>query len=112
MVAGALRERWTFQQRSEDANGDRRGPWELPGRTLYADVLYLRGTEAVMQDRLTGLQPVVITVRDSSLSRKITNAWRALDSRSPDRIANITSVGPSRRRGFLDILATIGGPQG
>lgn len=111
MGAGAFRERWTFQQRAEDANGDRRGPWEA-GRTLYADVTFLRGTEAVMQDRLTGRQPVVITVRDSSLSRKITSAWRAIDSRSPDRIANITSVSPSRERGFLDILATIGGAQG
>lgn len=109
--AGDLKERWTFQQRAEDGNGDRRGKWE-EGFTVWTAVTWLIGTEAVMQDRLTGVQPVVLSVRASSMTRQITPAWRALDSRQAGREANITGVVPSRTPGFIDILAVIGKAQG
>ena len=110
--AGDLTERWIFQQRAVDANGDRLDGWEQPGHTVWTSVLWLRGTEAVMQGRLTGVQPIVLTVRASLLTRQITPSWRAIDSRQRDRTANITGVSPARQRGFLDILATIGVAQG
>lgn len=109
--AGDLRDRWTFQQRAADANGDRRGPWE-DGFSVSAKVTWLIGSEAVMQDRLTGRQPVVLTIRESSVSRQITPGWRAFDARRAGREANITAVSPSKTRGFLDVLAVIGVAQG
>lgn len=109
--AGELRDRWTFQQRGLDANGDRRGAWE-DGFTVWTKTTWLRGGESVMQDRLTGKQPVVLTIRDSRQAREIGSGWRAVDSRTEGRVANVTSVSPARDRGFLDVLATIGEAEG
>ncbi len=110
--AGALRDRWTFQQRSLDPNQDRRGPWEVGIEDEPTEVTWLRGTEAVMQDRLTGVQPVILTIRSSDATRAITPAWRAFDMRQPTVVGNVTGVTPSRQRGFLDILVTVGKAQG
>lgn len=109
--AGELNARWTFQQRSETVNGDRQGPWE-DGFTVWAKVTWLRGTEAVMADRLEGRQPVVITVRDSAQARAIGTGWRAKSKRRSAWIGNITGASPAKEPGFIDILATIGGAQG
>lgn len=105
--AGDRNERWTFERRDIDANGDARGPW-TDGRTVWTGVTWLRGTEAVMQDRLTGVQPVVLNVRETSQTKTIKPGWRAIDSRHPSRVANITGISPGRERGTLDILATVG----
>lgn len=104
--AGKMRERVTFQQRGLDANGDRLGDWEA-GFDAAADMTWLRGTEAVMQARLQGRQPVVITVYEEDRTRAVTNAWRAVDARDTTRVFDIKSVAPARRRGFLDILAEL-----
>lgn len=109
--AGELRERWTFQQRGLDANQDRRGAWE-EGFTVAAKIVWLRGGDAVLQDRLNGKQPVVLTIRDSRQAREIRQGWRALDARAEGRVAHVTSVAPSRDRGFIDVLATVGESEG
>lgn len=44
--------------------------------TLAAHVLYLRGSEAVMQARLQSKNPAIITVRRSAPARAITSEWR------------------------------------
>lgn len=109
--AGDLNQRWRFQPRGEDANGDRTGGWE-EGFTVWAQVVWLRGTEAVMQDRLSGMQPVIITVRASLATRGITPGFRAVDARNAKNVANVTAVAPAREAGFIDILATVGVAQG
>lgn len=103
-----LRERWTFQQRSGPA---RRGEWEV-GFTRWTEVVWLRGSETVMQDRLTGVQPVILTVKEDIETRSITAGFRAVDLRNGANTANVTAVSPAKKRGFLDILATIGTAQG
>lgn len=107
--AGDLRERIVFSERGIDTNGDAGlGPWE-PRFTVSAQMIYLRGGEPVMAQRLQGVQPVAFAIRDSSQARKITTAWRATHVRTGQDF-NITSVAPSSKdRGFIDILAQADG---
>lgn len=101
--AGTLRDRFSFQSRDPDANGDPLGPF-APRFTVSARTIYLRGSEPVMQQRLQGQQPIVLTIREEPRTRQITNAWRAVDVLT-GYAYNVTSVSPGDR-GFLDILAT------
>lgn len=105
--AGDLRDRYRFDQRGIDANGDRLGPFE-DGFTVWAQTTWLRGSEAVMGQRLEGKQPVILTIRDSAQARTITNGFRAVNARDVTKVFNITSVSPAKERGFLDVLATAG----
>lgn len=109
--AGQLKDRYRFDQRGADANGDPLGPFE-DGFARAAETVWLRGSETVIAQRLAGQQPVVITVRACSQTRTITKAFRAVDVRSGE-VFNITGVSPTRDDpGFLDILAVSGGPDG
>lgn len=99
--AGELRERVTFQQRDLDANGDRLGDW-LVGFTVSARIVHRTRGEAALQQRIQGVQPAEITVRNNSQTRAVTNGWRALhDGRAYD----IQAVAPDERRVFLNLLA-------
>ena len=109
--AGALDQRITFEARTEDANGDPLGPW-APQFTAWAQLVWLRGSEAALQQRLEGRQPVAIVVRSSSSTRAINTAWRAVNARDPDQRFNITAVSPAKEQGFIDVLATMGGATG
>jgi len=113
--AGELDARVRFDGRGLDANGDPLGEF-VPGFTVWAKVDYLRGTESAVSNRLTGLQPVMIEVRDSTQARTITNAMRAeiVSGRGvrAGEVLNITAVAPGRRPGFLNIMATSGGAAG
>lgn len=109
--AGDLRDRITFEARGEDANGDPLGPW-APRFTVWAQMVWLRGSEAALQQRLEGKQPVAIVVRASSQTRGITTAWRAVNARNADQKFNITSVSPAKEPGFIDVLAVMGGATG
>lgn len=99
--AGALRERVTFQERGLDANGDRLGDWSA-GFTVSARVVHRTRGEVALQQRIQGHQPAEITVRLSSRTRPITNAWRALID---GQVYEIQAVAPDERRVFLNILA-------
>lgn len=102
--AGELRERVTFQQRGEDANGDRLGDWEA-GFTVSARVRALRGSEPVLQSRLQGVQPYSVTIRDSTAARQITTAWRAVWG---GRHLNIRAIAPDERGAFIDLMMEYG----
>src|SRR5690606_16918032 len=84
--AGALRERLHFQRR---ADGDDGMGGTIPGAgelatefTVSAALRPLRGSEAVMADRLGGKQPYVVTVRYSQQMLEVTPAWRLKDARN------------------------------
>lgn len=109
--AGALDQRITFEARTEDANGDPLGPW-APQFTVWAQLVWLRGSEGALQQRLEGKQPVAIVVRSSSSTRAINTAWRAVNAREPEQKFNITAVSPAKEQGFIDVLATMGGATG
>lgn len=102
--AGALRDKVTFQQRGEDANGDRLGGWE-EGFTVPAELVWLRGSEGAVEARLQGRQPVVIRIRDESRTRGITSAWRAVNARNEAQEFAVKSAAPDRERGFWAVMA-------
>nr|WP_315026873.1 head-tail adaptor protein [Brevundimonas diminuta] len=106
-----LRDLVAFETRREDANGDPLGPFE-PAFTTWAKLVWLRGSESAVQQRLEGRQPVAIVVRASPTTRDITPAWRAVMHHDTAQVFNITSVSPAKERGFIDILAVMGGATG
>ena len=104
MDAGQLDRRVTFQAHvliETDMGGVIEG-WQ-DRFTLWAHVRYLRGSEAVMQARLVSKAPVIITVRRSARSERITSEWRAVvgsvifDLKEDPR--------PSEDGGFFEMLA-------
>lgn len=76
--AGDLKDRIRFERRALDGHGDRTGDWGAEF-TSRAKLTYLRGGEAVMQQRLEGRQPIAIRLRASALTRSITTAWRGVN---------------------------------
>lgn len=113
--AGELDARVRFDARGLDANGDPLGDF-VPGFTVWAKVDYLRGSESAQSNRLTGLQPATIVIRDSTQARTITNGFRAVVIAGRGVVAgqtlNLTAVAPDRTPGFLNIMATAGGAAG
>lgn len=111
MTAGLLRERIAFSERevgvsAADGYGNFEGGWGYRF-TVAARKRYLRGGEQVIGQRLQGTQPILLTVRASSDTRRITADWRATDARSGEHYA-IRSVSPAERRDYIDILVQAG----
>ncbi|MFI0844429.1 head-tail adaptor protein [Mesorhizobium sp. IMUNJ 23232] len=75
--------------------------------TLWARMIFLRGSESVIASRLQGRQPVIFTVEANSLTRQITNEWQARDKRTGIAYA-ILGVSPSEDRADFDILGESG----
>lgn len=110
-ATAALRDSVTFERRGLDANGDPLGPWG-PVMTVRAQLNWLRGSETALAERLESRQPVAIVIRDGGLASEITTAWRAVNARKPSQKFNITACAPHRDRGFVEVLATMGGATG
>lgn len=102
-----LRTKVSFQQRGLDANGDRLGDWE-DGLERKASIRFLRGGEGVLEGRLAGRMPAVISIRDDSDTREITSAWRARTLTGIAYTFDIKSITPAKERGYLDILSEAG----
>jgi head-tail adaptor len=110
---GQLRHRIAFDKR-EDVNPD--APLDLGNTTsqfieqfiVAAKVEARFGGEAVTAARLTGQQPVNITVRQSTQTRLIGVDWRARDVRSGTVYAIRSIVDPDDRRAWLEILCQTG----
>lgn len=105
---GAMRDRYTFQRHvgSSVVGGIDRGAAWGGDVTVWAQTQFLHGSEAVQQSRLQGKQPVILTIRASSQTLPIDNAWRALNARDPSQVFNITGVEITPDRAFIQILAT------
>lgn len=100
----ALSNRVTFRSpvQSRDEDGQIVQGWR-DEFTVWAHVLYKRGTEAYEQARMLSQRPVVFTIRASSQARRITSEWRALmDGRAYDIREDPT---PTPDRAFLQMLA-------
>jgi SPP1 family predicted phage head-tail adaptor len=111
--AGDLRERISFQRRVsvDDGWGNTSGAGEFETQfTVWANLRPLRGNETVMAARLEGRQPHILTVRQSSDTRRITTAWQAVDARNPTRVFAVTAppADPTGKRQWLEILVTEG----
>lgn len=108
--AGQLRERVTFQRRtaSKDGYGNSVAGWQ-DQFTTAAELRPRLGGEAVLQERLAGRQPYLLTVRHFSQTAMVTPEWRAVDARNTNRVFNIRSVSnPDMRRQFLEFLVEEG----
>lgn len=111
--AGELNHRMAFGRR-EQVNPD--SPLDL-GNTegvfveqfsVWAKVRAKFGGEAVTAARLTGQQPVTITVRQNSLTRQISSDWRAIDVNEGTEYAIRSIVDPDDEGAFFEILTQVG----
>ena len=102
--AGELRDRYRFERRAEDDNGDRLGAWGADAVTVWTKTQALRGGEGVQAARLEGRQPFLLTVRASTATKLIDNAWRAVDDRDANRVFNIKSAVVTADRAWVEIL--------
>lgn len=108
-AARNLKDRVLLQQRGLDDNGDPLGEWvTVPSSTSEgawaAQITRLRGGETVMAQRLQGVQPVVIGLRASTVTRSVDNAWRAIDALTR-QIYEITDASEDDTRTWVDVLA-------
>jgi SPP1 family predicted phage head-tail adaptor len=94
-------------QQAEDAEGGETvGDW-TEQFTCAARIRPLVGSEPVIAQRLTGVQPAVITVRSSSLTRTVDSSWRIRNARTGTQY-NIRAVTPDERRAYIDFLCEAG----
>lgn len=114
--AGHLYERVAFDLRvaDDDGFGNAVEDWaqQLECR---AGFVWLRGSEAVIAGRLEGRQPIVVRVRASSETRRITPDWRMRNLRNGQwsgdsggeywagPVYAVRSVIPTEDRQWLDI---------
>ncbi len=68
----------------------------------------LRGSETVIASRLSGVQPVVVTIRTSSAARAISTEYRMRDLRRPDDIYQIRAIVETDDRAFLELTCERG----
>jgi SPP1 family predicted phage head-tail adaptor len=110
--AGSFKYRMTFAARdtAKDDYGNTIGTW-TDRFTLWANIIPRLGGEAVMAARLSGMQPVIIRVRQSPDTDQITTDWKATDEKG--KIYNIrTTVDPLAGEGeagkYYDMMAETG----
>ncbi len=114
--AGDLRENVLFQKRGtvDDGFGNTvpGGEFETRFGSCWAHLRPLRGTESVMQSRLQGRQPYIITVRNSTDTRSVDESWRVVDARNLTRVFAIAAppTDPDGKRTWLEFLVTEGEP--
>ncbi|MER8958684.1 phage head closure protein [Mesorhizobium sp. M0701] len=108
MTAGQLRESVTLEQRQEvdDGHGNTVSSW-VPIATVAARIIFMRGNEQVLADRLAGIQPVIFTLRYSSQTGPLTTDWRLVDARTSEAFA-IKSIVADERRAYLQVLCQRG----
>lgn len=108
MPAGELRERISFfmQADADTSYGIAAGDWDFQF-TVAARIRPLLGSEPVLAQRLTGVQPVVITIRAHDGARRIETGWQARNIRTGAEY-QIRAVTPGEKRAWIDLLAESG----
>lgn len=105
--AGSLYDKITFSTITEVPDGH--GGFEPTPTdfTVRANIRYLRGGETVQAARLTGKQPVVVTVRRSSATAALTTDDKMRDARTGTEY-QIRAIVPTEDRQFMEITAESG----
>jgi head-tail adaptor len=110
--AGDLKYRMTFAEpnSSSDAYGNANTGW-IDRFTCWANIIPRLGGETVMAARLAGQQPMILRVRQSPDTDRITTDWKATDEKG--KIYNIrTMVDPLMGEGeagkYYDMMAETG----
>lgn len=108
---GAMRERVRFEARGY-LEGDLTGnPQSGPFAEVYscaAQITPKLGGETVLAERLTGTQPMLITVRMCQALAGLAADWRVVDTRKNIAYNIKAFSNPDEKRRFLEILATSG----
>lgn len=109
MRGGQLRHRIAFDKRqnADDGMGNTQSGF-AEQFVVWAGVQAKLGGEAVTAARLTGQQPVNITVRQSAQTRLIAADWQARDTKTGIVYAIRSIVDPDDRREFFEILTQTG----
>jgi head-tail adaptor len=110
---GMLDKRLRFEQRAiaTDAQGNSEGDW-VSRFERSARVKPLAPNETVLAARLQGVTPFEVTVRSDGLTRSLTEAWRAVNTRTGE-IYNIGPVvNPDERNRYLIFTCTRGEAHG
>ena len=105
--AGEMSERVRFSRRGKDGYGRDTDTFEMQFE-VWAKVTWPKGSEAAMQSRLQGVQPVALTIRTSNQARDIDTSWRAEVLRFGGPL-NITAVAATPDRAFIELLAQADG---
>jgi head-tail adaptor len=107
--AGDLRHRIAFEKRETVSDGYGNDEGDFAEQFIVSAALQARfGGETVTAARLTGQQPVTITVRQSSVTLQVTPDWRARDARS-GTVYNIRSIAdPDDGGAWLEMLCQSG----
>ncbi|QMV02577.1 head-tail adaptor protein [Devosia sp. D6-9] len=113
--AGALRGRVHCQKRQPKAD-----PWggsEVTSGTfstvdtIACEFLPLRGSETVIANRLQGVQPYILRVRQSAFTKTIDTNWRFVDARDGREFAiRAPATDPDQKRMWLEFLCELGAP--
>lgn len=105
-----MRERVAFEARSavdDGAGNTQSGPFEV----LYecaARIMPKLGGEAVLAGRLSGTQPMLITVRGCTALAAIATEWRCRDLRKGTIYAIKSFNNPDEQGEFIEILGVAG----
>lgn len=115
--ASDLRFRVRFDKQDFDqaaAGGGALGKWKAQF-TRWAMIKPMQGSEPVVAQRLTGKQPVLITVRYDENTVLIDPSWRAVEVRNDNPVryyALKTAEDMDRKRQFITLLAIAGDADG
>ncbi len=105
--AGSLYDKITFSTITDVPDGHG-GFNELQASfTVRANIRYLRGGETVQAARLTGKQPVVVTVRKIGQTAALTTNDKMKDARTGTEY-QIRAIVPTGDRQFMEITAESG----
>lgn len=114
MPAGKLRFTVAFDKRAtaaDDGKGLKPGDWVEQFRRSCG-IQYLRGGERVIEQRMAGVVPAVLTVRCDTDTRLINNSWRARELASGVAF-NIRAIQPPDPKLLtIDILCDTGAVDG
>lgn len=105
-AAGKLRGRVSFWSRTADAKGRPLGEAAEVFRR-DAELVRLRGGEAVQAGRLKGSKPTLIRVRACAQTRSIETSWTAREVRSAEAF-KIRDVTPTADGAWVEILCEAG----
>lgn len=106
--AGLLYDKVAFDQRvsHDDGYGNQVDEW-VEQFTRRAQLIYLRGSESVLAERLESRQPVVVRIRKSADTMRINEDWQMRNARTGEAL-NIRTVSYDVSRGMIDLLCETG----
>ena len=111
--SGELTDRVTAQIRTtfdDEAGNPVSGPFE-DVFTEPAKISQVRGREEVLAERLQGVRPAEIIVRQSHRTRQLAPHWRLVNARKREDAYNIHDVrDPDGKRRYLILTCTLGAP--